>query len=97
MFGWEWAVFISALRNTNSPAHRSPIVLAPLLRPIHVGRVILFVASTIFSVLAIFNADGLGAIWGTIAFLTTTASQLLERHTYFTASAAPRMPGGVPT
>jgi heme exporter protein C len=45
-----------------------------------------------------FNVLGLclGAIWGTIAFLTTTASQLLERHTYFTASAAPRMPGGVP-
>jgi DMSO reductase anchor subunit/NAD-dependent dihydropyrimidine dehydrogenase PreA subunit len=96
LFGWEWATFLTALRNPADATHRSALVLARLLRPIVVGRVILFVASTIFSVLAIFNADGLGAIWGTIAFVTTTTSQLLERHTYFTASAAPRMPGGVP-
>jgi formate dehydrogenase iron-sulfur subunit len=96
LFGWEWATFLGALRNPTAAAHRSALVLARLLRPIMVARVVLFVASTVFSVMAIFNSAALGAIWGTIAFVTTTTSQLLERHTYFTASAAPRMPGGVP-
>jgi formate dehydrogenase iron-sulfur subunit len=96
LFGWEWAVFFPALRNPASPTHRSALTLARLLRPILQTRVALFVASTLFSFLAIFNTAGCGAVWGTIAFVTTTASQLLERHTYFTASSAPRMPGGVP-
>lgn len=95
LFTWEWATFLPALRDPNAATHRSARTLAQLLRPILVTRVLLFIASTITSVLAIFNVAGLGAVWGSIAFVTTTTSQILERNTYFTASAAPRMPGGV--
>jgi hypothetical protein len=86
-----------SLRDPCSSAHQSALVIARLLRSIMATRVVLFIASTIFSIMAIFNIAGFAAIWGTIAFFTTTSSQLLERHTYFTASSAPRMPGGVPT
>ena len=96
LFAWEWSTFLPALRNPKSRTHRSALVLARLQRSIVAARVFLFVASSVFSIMAIFNLAGAGAIWGTIAFVTTTTSQMLERHTYFTASAAPRMPGGVP-
>jgi hypothetical protein len=96
LFAWEWATFLPALRNPESPTHRSALTIARLLRPIIVTRVTLFVASTIASICAIFNVAGLGAVWGSLAFVTTTTSQILERNTYFTAAAAPRMPGGVP-
>jgi formate dehydrogenase iron-sulfur subunit len=96
LFAWEWATFLPALRNPASPTHRSALTLARLLRSIVVMRVVLFVASTFASICAIFNVAGLGAVWGSLAFITTTTSQILERNTYFTAAAAPRMPGGVP-
>jgi formate dehydrogenase iron-sulfur subunit len=96
LFAWEWTALIRALRNLDSPVHRAALTLTRLQRPVLAFRVLLFAASTVTSLLAIINAAGLAAIWGSIAFLTTTASQVLERHTYFTASAAPRMPGGVP-
>jgi DMSO reductase anchor subunit len=96
LFAWEWSTFLPALRQPRSPIHRSALVLARLQQSIVVARVFLFVASTAFSIMAIFNLAAGGAIWGTIAFVTTTTSQMLERHTFFTASAAPRMPGGVP-
>jgi DMSO reductase anchor subunit len=96
LFAWEWSTFVAALHNPGAETHRSALTIARLLRHIVVTRILLFVASTIASVFAIFNVAGLGAIWGSLAWVTTTSSQVLERHTYFTASAAPRMPGGVP-
>ena len=96
LFAWEWSTYLRALRDPSAPTHRSALTIARLLQTILMTRVALFVVSTITSVLAIFNVAGLGAVWGTIAFVSTTSSQILERHTYFTASAAPRMPGGVP-
>ena len=96
LFGWESATYYSALRRPESPTHRSALTISRLLRHIVVARSMLFVASTVASVCAIFNVAGLGAVWGSIAFVTTTTSQILERNTYFTAAAAPRMPGGVP-
>jgi formate dehydrogenase iron-sulfur subunit len=97
LFAWEWSAFLPALRDPKSATHRSALVVARLQRSIVVARVFLFLASTVFSIMAIFDLAAGGAIWGTFAFVTTTTSQMLERHTYFTASAAPRMPGGVPT
>lgn len=95
LVGWEVDVLLRAFRNPEDPTHRSALVLTRLLRPILITRAALFVASTLFSLWAIFNAAGHGAIWGTVAFATTLGTRILERHTYFTAAASPRMPGGV--
>lgn len=96
LFSWEANVLLRTLRDPSAPTYRSALVLTRLMRPIVTSRVILFVISTVFSIMAIFNAGGSVAVWATIAFISTLAAQILERHAYFAAAASPRMPGGVP-
>jgi len=95
LFAWEWTSLLRARNHAASPFHRSAQTAFSLLRPVMVARVVLFAASTVFSVLAIFNTAAQGPIWGTLACAATFAGQVLERYTFFTASAPPRMPGGI--
>ncbi len=97
LFVWERTTHRRALGDATAPAHLSALTISRLLPRVLVARTALFVVSTHFSLLAISGLSGLGALWAGIAFASTVASQILERHTYFTASAAPRMPGGIPT
>jgi DMSO reductase anchor subunit/ferredoxin len=95
LFVWEGTGLLRVKNDSTSPLHRSAQTIFGLLRPVLTARVILFVASTFFSVMVIFNATDRGTIWGTIACLSTVAGQVLERYTFFTACSGPRMPGGI--
>jgi DMSO reductase anchor subunit len=95
LFAWELAALLRARRDTSSPFHRGALTVFSLLPRVLSGRVILFVVSTVFSVMVIFNCAQEGPIWGTIACVSTIAGQLLERWTFFRAVSAPRMPGGI--
>jgi DMSO reductase anchor subunit len=81
---------IKASRFAELPDHRAAVTESTLLRPVIRARLLLFLASTVFSILAIFTG---APVWGAIALLTTTAGCVLERYSFFTACAAPRMPG----
>jgi formate dehydrogenase iron-sulfur subunit len=79
-----------AIRSPESDEYRAALTATTLLPHVLNWRVGLFAASTAFSIIAIFTGS---PIWATLAFLSTTASCVLERYTFFTACAAPRMPG----
>ncbi len=79
-----------ALRTPEAPGHRAALTAMTMLPGVLRWRVSLFAASSIFSVIAMLSPSPL---WATLALLTTTAGCVLERYTFFTASAAPRMPG----
>jgi Fe-S-cluster-containing dehydrogenase component/DMSO reductase anchor subunit len=95
LFVREWTVLQSAKSNSASLFHPGAQVVFRLLRPVLAARVTLFVASTVFSIMAIFNTAHHGPVWATIAFILTFAAQVLERYTFFRACSAPRMPGGI--
>jgi formate dehydrogenase iron-sulfur subunit len=82
LFSWRFSTLI---------ASRSPIFrLAPRTRPAAIG---LFLVSTLFSVLAIFNYAQQGPWWGWIACVSTISGQVLDRWMFFVGTPAPRMPG----
>jgi len=55
----------------------------------------LFVLSITFWLISLISDAFASAIFVSASFALTAASQLLERYFYFTAAAAPRMPGGI--
>jgi DMSO reductase anchor subunit len=79
-----------ALRTPELPAHRAALTTMTMLPGVLRWRVSLFAAASIFSVVAMLATSPL---WATLALLTTLAGCVLERYTFFTACAAPRMPG----
>jgi Fe-S-cluster-containing dehydrogenase component/DMSO reductase anchor subunit len=95
LFAWEWMTLLRARNNPAMSFHRGALTVWSLLRPVLVARLLLFTASTGFSLLAILNAAQQGRIWGILAFAATVAGQVAERYTFFSTCAAPRMPGGV--
>jgi DMSO reductase anchor subunit len=96
LFAWEQITHRRALRDPSAPAHCSALTIERLLPRAQLARMASFVISTIFSLIAIFGSSALVPVCAIIAFAATVAGQILERFTYFTASAAPRMPGGIP-
>lgn len=82
LFSWRW----TALAGGNAAVFR-------LAHGKFAWMILLFAISTVFSLLAIFNAAQLGAYWGTIACLSTIAAQILDRWLFFVGTPAPRMPG----
>ncbi len=90
LFTTEFFAAARAVRSPESPAHSAAVTAAVLLPAVARWRLWLFGASTVFSILAIFTA---APLWATLSLLTTTAGCVLERYTFFTACAAPRMPG----
>jgi Fe-S-cluster-containing dehydrogenase component/DMSO reductase anchor subunit len=95
LFVWEYTTFSRALRDAADPIHKSARIVCTLLPWMKPARTALFAASTVFGLLAIFGVGGIPAVWATLSFSTTFASQILERYTFFTAVVAPRMPGGL--
>jgi Fe-S-cluster-containing dehydrogenase component/DMSO reductase anchor subunit len=93
LFGWEFQNMRRALRHTDDPNHRSALVMWRLQRPLLFVRVLLFAAASATGVIAITAHGFVGAAFATLAFLLTTASQVIERYVFFTAVIAPRMPG----
>ncbi|HEV8542402.1 MAG TPA: DmsC/YnfH family molybdoenzyme membrane anchor subunit [Verrucomicrobiae bacterium] len=96
LFCWERRLLQTAAADPASPSHRS-VLIALRLRPgILRLDTFLFGLSSIFFLMVIAQSQGLGASWGTLAFLSTCASQLLERYLFFATANAPRMPGSLP-
>jgi formate dehydrogenase iron-sulfur subunit len=95
LFAWEATGFLSALRDPAHENHRPALTIWTLRRSAAVARPLLFVASTAFGLYAITHGGLAAAVAATVAGVTTTASQIIERYFYFTAVVAPRMPGGV--
>jgi DMSO reductase anchor subunit len=95
LFGWEAMNLRHGLADPEEPAHRSMLTIWKLCRPHLVARAALFIGSTLFGVLAITHGGWSTAIFATVSFALTFASQAIERYFFFTAVVAPRMPGGV--
>jgi formate dehydrogenase iron-sulfur subunit len=96
VFIWERSAHRRSLAFQNDPAHHSALTIATLLPWFPRLRVMLFVVSTIAGLLAIVGGFGAQAAFAVLAAVSTFTSQVFERFTFFTASASPRMPGGVP-
>ncbi|HYG23503.1 MAG TPA: DmsC/YnfH family molybdoenzyme membrane anchor subunit [Verrucomicrobiae bacterium] len=95
LFGWDKLTARRALSSPKSGLHRSALIARELFHPVLKGRSLLFVASTMFSMLAIGNAGGFATVWGAAACGTTLASQFLERYLFFTTCTGSGMPGGI--
>ncbi len=82
LFSWRFSTLVMS---------RSPIFrLARRSRP---AMIALFLLSTVFSILAIFNYAELGCYCGLIAAISTISAQVLDRWIFFVGTPAPRMPG----
>jgi len=82
LFGWRF----STLAASRSTIFR----LARGTRPATIG---LFLISTLFSILAIFDYARQGLWWALIACVSTISAQALDRWIFFVGTPAPRMPG----
>ena len=95
LFGWElWRAWQS-LRDASNPCHRSEQTIRVLLPWLTPARLALFFLASSFSIAAITASGAVSAIVMSLALVATSAAQLLERFSFFTAVTAPRMPGGV--
>jgi DMSO reductase anchor subunit len=93
--GWEALHFIRSLRNEAAPAHRSAQTMWQLQRDLLDVRLTLLGGLAVAAVLAVALPGALRAGCATVCFLCAFGSALLERYMFFTASDAPRMPGGI--
>ncbi len=94
LFGWRRLAVRAALQDSVSPIHVNARVIHELLPWTLRVRTQLFVGSTLFGLLAIFNIAQLAPVWASGAALTTLGSEIIGRYVFFAASAAKRMPGG---
>lgn len=93
---WEIFFFRHGLRDTTAPSHRSARTIWLLLRPQIWLRAGLIAAATLVGGAALLLAAGpLQAVCATLFFALTFGSGIIERYCFFTASDAPRMPGGI--
>jgi len=91
--GWELVHFRAALRDAASPWHRSARIMQRLQRNLLRTRlVLLLLTGAVLPAAALLLPAAAPALL-TLALLATAISQGLERHQFFTAAAAPLMPG----
>jgi len=100
MFGvlyaaWEVLFFRHSLRDSLAPTHRSARATWEFLRQQLRLRAALIAAATLAGISAVFTHHAAQAICATAFFLLTFGSGIIERYCFFTASDAPRMPGGI--
>jgi formate dehydrogenase iron-sulfur subunit len=95
LFVWRRLELRTALHNSQSPIHFNARIIQGMLPETVVKRTGLFVASTVFGLLAIADIAGATAWWAGAAALATVSSEIIGRQVYFAAGAAKRMPGGV--
>ena len=96
LFTWRRLELLVAHRNPTSPIHLNARIICERLPNTTALRTALFVASTIFGVLAIGNVARLAPLWASAAAVTTFSSEIVGRHVFFAAGASQRMPGGIP-
>jgi formate dehydrogenase iron-sulfur subunit len=90
---WEWTMNRAALADVNSPWHRSALIMARLQGRWRRIRFGLFLITVLLApgVALLFPAAAPYIL--TLALPAVVASQSIERHQFFTAAAAPVMPG----
>jgi DMSO reductase anchor subunit len=82
---WEALFFTYSLRHPAAPAHRSALAMWRLMRPLLSLRAGLMAAALVASC----------AAPPLLFFVLTFGAAVIERYCFFTASDAPRMPGGI--
>lgn len=92
---WEGLFFFHSLRDSSAPAHRSAQTIWHLLRSALALRAMLIVLSACAGAGAVLSSGLMQVVAATAAFILTFGSSVVERYCFFTASAAPRMPGGI--
>jgi formate dehydrogenase iron-sulfur subunit len=96
LFIFEQTAYRNAKADARHPWHRSARIMRELTPQILQTRMVLFIVSTVFGLATIGNFGGFAPGWATASFLSTFGSQMLERHLFFVAVNAPRMPGMQP-
>lgn len=94
LFVWRRFELHTALRNPASPIHLNTRAICELLPWTVLSRTQLFIASTVFGLMAIANVGQIAPVWASVAALTTFSSEIIGRYVFFAAGAAKRMPGG---
>lgn len=96
LFIIEQLAYRQAKAEAQHPWHRCARIMQELLPRMLQARWVLFIISTVFGLAAVIDFGGFARAWVTVSFLSTFASQILERHVFFVAVNAPRMPGMQP-
>ena len=90
---WELQSLRRAGRDAASPWHRSALIMQQLQPRLLRARLVLLVATGVVLPVSALLFPGAAPVILTAALLATAASQFIERHQFFTAAAAPAMPG----
>jgi formate dehydrogenase iron-sulfur subunit len=96
LFVFEQVGLKRASGDTQHCWHRSAKIMQGLKPRVMKVRLALFVISTVLGLAAFGNLGGFTSLWLAVSFLSTFISQVLERHLFFVAVNAPRMPGVQP-
>ena len=95
LFAWRRLEIYVAVNNVETPIHlnaRAIRELLPWTPPLRLG---LFIASTVFGLMAIADVVHATAIWASVAAATTLTSEIVVRYVFFRAGAGRKMPGGI--
>jgi len=92
---WEAIFFHHSLRDARARTHRSARTVWTLLRTLLCVRVALVLMAAACGIGALLTRGVFEAVAASAFFLLTFGSGIIERYCFFTASDAPRMPGGI--
>ncbi len=94
-FSWETLRGVRAVADSSSPSHRSEKTIRTLLPWFGRVRLGVFVLGTLVCVVALSASAPVSSLAAGLALALSLFAHVLERFGFFTAVAAPRMPGGV--
>lgn len=92
---WDVLAFRRNLRDPAAPAHRSAKTIARLLRPVRAAQMGLVVTGALAGGVALGLQGIPQAVCCTVLVLAALGAAVCERYCFFTATDAPRMPGGI--
>jgi len=95
LFIWRRSEIHFAAKNPASPIHLNARAIRELLSWSPDVRLALFIASTLFGLLAIANIADTAPLCATLATITTLTSEIVVRYIFFRAGAGKKMPGGI--
>jgi hypothetical protein len=93
LFLWETTSLRRALGNPGCANHPSALIVWRRYPFLLASRALLFVLSTLCGLSAVWESGTAAAVLATVSFLATFSASVLERHSFFVAVVAPKMPG----
>jgi formate dehydrogenase iron-sulfur subunit len=90
---WEWSALRAVLQSPSSSWHASALVMSHHHRHSQRFRWAMVFLTGVVVPVFFFMLPGMGPELLTLSLMAMAAGQVAERHQFFTASAAPRMPG----